>query len=198
MGVRFRTSTPIEFGGVPELDTDTPKLPLASKVPLEKTISVPVPRAAETAPQSMAEATSPRRRGKAQWRCLAEAIYFEARSESHDGQRAVAEVILNRVDAKRWPNSVCNVIAQGSHRRHKCQFSYNCDGQPEHITEPRAYALAVKLARDVMSSDQRPLTRGATHYHTVAVSPRWSRQLTRVVRIGTHLFYRDNTVVSRR
>ena len=146
----------------------------------------------------MAEAIRPKRRGRAEWRCLAEAIYFEARSEAEAGQRAVAEVILNRVDAKRWPNSVCNVIAQGAHRRHKCQFSYNCDGQPEHITEPRAYAMAVKLAREVLSNEDRPLTSGATHYHTVAVSPRWSRQLTRVAKIGTHLFYRDNTVVSRR
>lgn len=141
---------------------------------------------------------TPKRRGRAQWQCLAEALYFEARSESLEGQRAVAEVILNRVDSRKFPNTVCEVITQGAHRRNACQFSYNCDGRPERITEPRAFERAKKIALDMVGDRERTLTDGATHYHTSAVNPRWARKLTRTAKIGTHIFYSDNTVLSRR
>ncbi len=140
----------------------------------------------------------PKRRGQAQWQCLAEALYFEARSESVQGQRAVAEVILNRVDSRKFPNTVCDVVHQGAHRKHACQFSYNCDGLPEHIAEPKAYARAKAIALDMVGEGARDLTSGATHYHTSAVSPGWSRRLSKTTKIGTHIFYRDNTVISQR
>ena len=66
--------------------------------------------------------------GDRSWQCLTEAIYFEARSETLEGQFAVGEVILNRVDSRKFPNSVCGVVSQGAHRLHACQFSYNCAG----------------------------------------------------------------------
>ena len=148
---------------------------------------------------SLTEVTAaPKRRGKAQWQCLAEALYFEARSEPLKGQRAVAEVILNRVDSRKYPNTVCEVVEQGAHRKNACQFSYNCDGLPEHIAEPEAYERAKRIALYMVDDQPRTLTDGATHYHTVAVSPGWARRLTKTARIGTHVFYRDNTVISRR
>jgi hypothetical protein len=77
--------------------------------------------------------------GGKQWACLAEAIYFEARGEPVEGQFAVAEVILNRVDSPKFPNSICKVVRQGTGRKHACQFSYNCDGKLEYIANGSAY-----------------------------------------------------------
>ena len=74
--------------------------------------------------------------GGKQWACLAEAIYFEARGEPVEGQFAVAEVILNRVESPKFPNSICKVVRQGTGRKHACQFSYNCDGKLEYIAHP--------------------------------------------------------------
>ena len=75
----------------------------------------------------------PFRKGGAEWACLTEALYFEARGETLKGQLAVAEVILNRVDNRKYPDSICGVITQGASKRHKCQFSFKCDGRPEKI-----------------------------------------------------------------
>lgn len=143
-------------------------------------------------------ATSPKKRGQASWQCLAEAVYFEARSETERAQRAVAEVILNRVDSRRFPDTVCDVINQGAHKKHRCQFSYNCDGVPESIREPRAWSRAMKIAKEMVVAETRPLTRGATHYHASYVRPFWSRQLTRTARYGSHIFYREGTRISQR
>lgn len=128
--------------------------------------------------------------GGAQWRCLAEAIYFEARGESLAGQFAVGEVILNRVDDAGYPNSVCAVVTQGSGKAGACQFSFECDGKPEAIRDRRAFLKAGKIAHLLMEGRPRVLTRNATHFHTTGVKPSWSRQLVRITRIGAHIFYR--------
>ncbi|MEM8787602.1 MAG: cell wall hydrolase [Pseudomonadota bacterium] len=128
--------------------------------------------------------------GGDEWACLAEALYFEARGESLEGQIAVAEVILNRVDSGRYPDTICGVVTQGEQRRHACQFSFRCDGLPETIAEERAYDHVGRVARAMLDGSDRLFTDGATHYHTVAVSPRWSRKLTETARIGRHIFYR--------
>lgn len=129
--------------------------------------------------------------GGREWACLAEALYFEARGESLEGIFAVAEVILNRVDAARYPDTVCGVINQGteSGQRYRCQFSYNCDGRAEVINEPRAYERVGKVARMMLDGMPRTLTGGATYYHTRAVSPRWSKVFDRTVTIDDHHFY---------
>ncbi len=142
-------------------------------------------------------AESPKKRGQAQWHCLAEAIYFEARSENKRAQKAVAEVILNRVDSSRYPNSVCEVVNQGSDRKHRCQFSYNCDGVPETIHESSAWNLAQEIAKEMVVAKTRPLTNGATHYHTTAVRPFWSRSLVKTAKYGAHIFYKRQTRISR-
>ena len=122
--------------------------------------------------------------------CLSEALYFEARGESVKGQFAVAEVILNRVDSPRFPNSVCGVINQGTGKRFQCQFTYTCDGYSDKIREQGAYARARKIAKLMLAGADRALTKGATHYHTRAVNPRWARQFPRTASIGVHYFYR--------
>jgi len=125
--------------------------------------------------------------------CLSEALYFEARGESVKGQFAVAEVILNRVDNPRFPDTVCAVINQGTGRKFACQFTYTCDGRKEIVSEPLAWDRVSKVARIMLDGGERSLTSGATHYHTTAVRPRWSRVFPLTTTIGVHRFYRMPT-----
>jgi len=138
----------------------------------------------------------PKVSGGAQWSCLAEALYFEARGETVKGQFAVAEVIMNRVDSAEFPDSVCGVVNQGTGRKYQCQFTYTCDGHKEVVAEPRAYARVGKVAKMMIGGAGRPLTEGATHYHTRAVNPRWARVFPRTATIGVHHFYKMPTRVS--
>ncbi|WP_108386943.1 cell wall hydrolase [Yoonia sediminilitoris] len=132
----------------------------------------------------------PQATGGAQWECLAEALYFEARGESVRGIFAVGEVILNRVDSKLFPDTLCSVINQGTGRKYACQFTYTCDGLAETIAEPRAWERVGKVARMLIDGSSRDLTGGATHYHTRAVNPNWARVYPRTAAIGSHYFYR--------
>lgn len=134
-------------------------------------------------------ASQPKPKGSAEFQCLAEALYFEARGETVKGQFAVAEVIRNRVKSSRFPNSYCGVINQGTGKKHQCQFSYTCDGNPEVVAEPAAYALVAKVARATIDGKSPDITNGATFYHTTAVRPSWSRKFTNTARFGVHLFY---------
>ncbi len=130
--------------------------------------------------------------GGAQWECLTEALYFEARGESVRGMFAVGEVILNRVDSARFPDDVCAVVTQGTGQLYGCQFTFTCDGHPETVHEPRAWAAVGKVARLLIDgSVPGDLTNGATYYHTRAVSPRWARVFPRTTTIGSHHFYRQ-------
>ena len=122
--------------------------------------------------------------------CLAEAVYFEARGEDLAGQVAVAEVILNRVASKKFPNTVCKVINQGSARKFKCQFSYMCDGKSERINDRNSYERIVKLSWIMILGSARVLTHGATYYHAIAVSPTWAKSMEKTNVIGRHIFYR--------
>ena len=124
------------------------------------------------------------------WFCLAEALYFEARGESLSGQVAVAEVILNRVDSKRYPNSICGVVKQGQQRRNGCQFSYNCDGKKNIIGNKKVFERLGRLAWVMMKGKPRTLTDRALYYHNTSVKPRWARKFVRTARIGDHIFYR--------
>ena len=132
----------------------------------------------------------PKASGSDQWRCLTEALYFEARGETVKGQFAVAEVIMNRVKSARFPGSLCGVINQGTGKKYQCQFTYTCDGHAEVIAEPAAFARVGKIARYILDGKVPSLTDGATHYHTTSVNPRWAKVYTRTARIGVHLFYR--------
>lgn len=128
--------------------------------------------------------------GDEHFACLAEALYFEARGETVKGQFAVAEVIINRAESKRFPNDICGVINQGTGRKYQCQFTYTCDGRPEVISEKQAYERVKKVARAAIDGRAPDLTDGATFYHTTAVRPSWSRKFENTALIGVHLFYK--------
>ena len=122
--------------------------------------------------------------------CLARAVYHEARGEGDTGMRAVAEVVLNRVEGDGFPRSICGVVYQGVGNGAGCQFSFACDGSEAASLEPRAWARAQTIAREMAAGAPRPLTDGATHFHTVAVRPHWSRVYSMTAEIGAHRFYR--------
>jgi spore germination cell wall hydrolase CwlJ-like protein len=124
----------------------------------------------------------------AEWQCLTEALYFESRGESLEGQIAVAEVILNRRDSPLYPRSVCGVVKQRGGGG--CQFSYVCDGRTDRMRDQGAADLAGRVARAMLDGAPRLLTAGATYFHTRGVQPGWSRKFTRTAAIGAHLFYR--------
>ena len=124
-------------------------------------------------------------------KCLAEAIYFEARGETVPGQIAVAQVVLNRAFSGFYPTTVCGVVYQNAHHRLACQFTFACDGNPEVIREPEAWERAKKIAALVLDGTLWLLEVGkATHYHAYWVRPGWVREMTRMHKLGVHTFYR--------
>jgi hypothetical protein len=123
--------------------------------------------------------------------CLTQAIYFEARSESEDGQRAVAQVVLNRVRHPSYPNSVCGVVFQGSHRTTGCQFSFTCDGSLRPVTEGAAWARAERIATAALRGYVYRPVGLSLNYHTTAIRPYWAPSLIRQTVIGAHIFYRQ-------
>ena len=130
------------------------------------------------------------------FQCLQQAIYHEARGESLAGQYAVAEVILNRVDAANFPGSVCGVVRQGAGNGRGCQFSYVCNGRSQAMAESGARELAARIAQVMLTGAPRALTDGATHFHARHVNPRWARVYERTAQIGSHLFYRQSVQVT--
>lgn len=132
--------------------------------------------------------SQPKPTGDEQWQCLTEALYFEARGESLEGQIAVAEVILNRADSPLYPRTVCGVVKQRGGGG--CQFSYVCNGRTK-MREKGAATLAGRIARAMLDGAPRVLTDGATHFHTRGVKPSWSKRFAKTAAIGAHLFYRQ-------
>lgn len=122
--------------------------------------------------------------------CLTNAIYYEAASEAIGGQRAVAQVVLNRVAHPSYPNSVCGVVFQGSERKTGCQFSFTCDGSMKRTPGAGAWARAQRVAQDALSGSVYNPVGLATHYHTVWIYPYWAPSLDHIGTIGAHRFYR--------
>lgn len=123
-------------------------------------------------------------------RCLAEVIYFEARSEAEDGRAAIAQVVLNRVKSGVYPDSVCGVVYQNRHRKLACQFTFACEGKSLRVTEPEPWEAAVRIARDVYAGKIYLAEVGAsTHYHADYVRPHWAKKLKKMDVIGRHIFY---------
>jgi hypothetical protein len=153
-----------------------------------------VPAAAQSGDSQVAAPfTSSRNPGELEQslECLTQAIYYEARNQSADGQRAVAQVVLNRVRHPSYPNSVCGVVYQGSERTTGCQFTFTCDGSLfRGSIEPGAWNRAQEIARTALAgSVYRPVGL-ALNYHTTAIRPYWAPSLTRQAVIGDHVFYR--------
>ena len=130
--------------------------------------------------------------------CLAMAIYFEARGEPTVGQIAVAHVIMNRVESDDFPNTVCGVVTQGKTYtsnpempvRHKCQFSFYCDGLSDVPKDKRAWNKAIRIAEEVQYTYglSIPLLDGAVFYHAISVDPKWRREY--ITQIEDHIFYK--------
>lgn len=122
--------------------------------------------------------------------CLSEAVYFESRGEPEKGQRAVAQVILNRAKSQRYPQTICGVIYQNAHRRNACQFSYACDGKPERVRDHEAWSMARRIAEEALDGEfYLPDVGNAMYYHASYVAPSWRKEMRRKERIGTHIFY---------
>ncbi len=136
--------------------------------------------------------------------CLALNMYHEARGQGSAGELAVTAVVLNRVNDSRYPNTICGVVKQGPTRpswrdpkirfpiKHKCQFSWYCDGKSDKPYDEKTYDKMWNLA-DVLLSNELPfldITDGATHYHADYVKPSWAKTKTKTVEIQDHIFYR--------
>jgi hypothetical protein len=183
-------------GPLPDSDTaDTlpvpaTSLPMSAAIPLHM---VPLPTPAPGVPPP-----SPAQRLKLEGkeyakaeRCLANAIYFEARSEPIRGQMAVAQVVMNRVFSGFYPNDICGVVYQNANRHLSCQFTFACDGKSKAITERGHWARANRIARQTLDGQiYVPEVAKSTHYHAVYVHPNWVREMKKMVRYGVHNFYR--------
>ncbi len=122
--------------------------------------------------------------------CLAIAIYHEARGEPLRGQHAVAQVILNRVESRHYPSTICGVVYQNSHWRYRCQFTFACDRHSDRIRDQRSWKVSEEVAEDIMTGRVwLPGVGGSTHYHANYVRPRWIRDMVHRETIGKHIFY---------
>lgn len=172
------------FGAAPKVQQAPEAQPLlftgAEPVAVEAAVAV---EETDAPPAELFLASTRGRYNEQDLNCMAEAVYHEARGESSRGQAAVAEVILNRVDSRSFPSTVCGVVNQPS------QFSYTIGGRKP-ISNKGAYLRAREIARAALSGAPRNLTGGATYFHTPAVRPSWSHRFQKTVQIGQHIFYR--------
>lgn len=122
--------------------------------------------------------------------CMTAAIYYEAAYESADGQRAVAQVVLNRLRNPLFPKTICGVVFQGSERATGCQFTFTCDGALARKPAEEGWARARKVAEAALNGYVMKKVGNATHYHADYVAPYWSPSLVKVAVVGAHIFYR--------
>ena len=173
-------ATPIEIAAAP-VSLQSPRLDSGPMTILPKADDEGRPR--------YADLIDPDNLSKEQ-RCLAEAVYFEARSEPEAGQAAVAQVVLNRVKSGLYPASVCGVVYQNRHHYMGCQFSFACEGKSLRITDAGSWQTATRIASAVIEGRTYLSEVGnATHYHADYVRPGWSRRLRKMDVIGRHIFY---------
>jgi len=175
---------------LPEISPLPVSLPMSAAIPLDM---VPLPQSAPGAPPpSPAELLHLEGKDYAKAeRCLANAIYFEARSEPVSGQIAVAQVVMNRAFSGFYPNDVCGVVYQNASRHLACQFTFACDGKRKIINERGAWARANRIAKQTLDGKLYVAAVGtSTHYHAVYVHPNWVREMHKNARYGIHNFYR--------
>lgn len=134
--------------------------------------------------------------------CLQQNVYFEARNQSKKGMQAVAEVTINRVSNKNYPDSICDVVFQGrkdsngNYKRHKCQFSWVCDGKSDtpnlnNVIERDAWETARNVALTVYTGNTETIVGNSTHYHATSVNPFWARskKFEQIGKVDSHIFY---------
>ncbi len=178
----------VDPGALPQTAMSPP--PMTISLPM--TIAILPPPAPGVPPPSPAERLhlEGKERAKAE-RCLANAIYFEARSEPVRGQMAVAQVVINRVFSGFYPNDVCGVVYQNASRHLACQFTFACDGKRKNIDERGNWARANRIAKQTLDGQiYVPEVAKSTHYHAVYVHPNWVGEMKKMVRYGVHNFYR--------
>jgi len=191
-------------GSTPELSgfgsghvTDAPPAPppmLVRQIPVDQALAINNSIAVATGPNPVAK---PFALGKADaatraraLECLTSAVYYEAGRESTDGQRAVAQVVLNRVRHPAFPSNVCGVVYEGSTRPTGCQFTFTCDGSLMRGTEPSVWNRAKAVAEAALAGYVYAPVGNATHYHANYVVPYWASTLTKSAIVGAHIFYR--------
>ena len=121
--------------------------------------------------------------------CLARTIYWEARGEEAAGIEAIAHVVMNRLGHEGFPDTVCEVVRQGSEQG-ACQFSWWCDGLSDDAQEEEAYSVAKEIARKILNKQVQDRTGGALYFHHKDVAPKWAAEYLRTVKIGKHVFYK--------
>jgi spore germination cell wall hydrolase CwlJ-like protein len=126
-------------------------------------------------------------------RCLAEAMYYEARGEGREGQEAIAEVVFHRMKSPGYPHSICGVVYQGAERGHGCQFSFACDGELQLPKSSGAWSRARLLAAKIMAGAVHlgDITGDAISFHASEIQPDWADTMERTIQIGNHVFYRS-------
>jgi hypothetical protein len=198
IAARSQASVPpdIQLASLPT--QDVPREPLASDsvaivaaaMPIIPLNEVPLPRAAP--PMSPADRLGLKGKDYTRAeRCLANAIYFEARSEPIRGQMAVAQVVVNRTFSGFYPNDICGVVYQNASRHLACQFTFACDGKSKAITERSHWAVANRIARQTLDGQiYVPEVGKSTHYHAAYVHPNWMHEMHKLARFGLHSFYR--------
>jgi len=129
----------------------------------------------------------------AEHRCLSEAMYYEARGEGQQGEKAVAEVIFHRMRTGNYGHSICAVVYEGATQQ-GCQFSFACNGDRTQRKQASAWMQAQMLAARILTGEERlsDATEGATSFHAVSVQPDWANDLERTVQIGNHIFYKGS------
>ena len=122
--------------------------------------------------------------------CMAQAVYYESAREPLEGQLAVAEVIANRMQDHRYPDTACGVVFQGATRTTGCQFTFTCDGALQTKPKGENWERAKRIAAHVLMNRNEERTGGATHYHATYVDPIWNSGLIQTDKVGLHIFYR--------
>ncbi|MET7246084.1 cell wall hydrolase [Methylobacterium sp. EM32] len=186
-------ATPVEIAAGGQI---SPRLDVSPR--LDRDTRAAVTTAARIAPEALPSEDARRRyadlitpeNAEKEQRCLAEAVYFEARGEPEQGQAAVAQVVLNRAKSGLYPANICGVVYQNRHRYMGCQFSFACEGKSLRITDDASWQVATRVAQSVVEGRTYLAdVGGATHYHADYVKPRWSRRLRKMDVIGRHIFY---------
>ena len=186
----FTANPKVAEAPAPPAALPTDLRPLAPETAVAVNAQIPITGApgSAAAPFSLGNASAQTRARALE--CLTSAIYYEAGQESADGQRAVAQVVLNRVRHPAFPNSVCAVVYEGSTRVTGCQFTFTCDGSMNRGPAPALWNRARGIAREMLNGRVYAPVGHATHYHADYVVPYWASSLVKTSVQGVHIFYR--------
>lgn len=121
--------------------------------------------------------------------CLSRTLYWEAKGVERDEMEAVASVVMNRLAHDGFPKTICDVVKQGSETG-PCQFSWWCDGRPDHVREEEPYEMATDVARIALNGKLKDRTDGALYFHDKRVSPSWANEFKRTLEAGDFYFYK--------